>query len=349
MKNNFRIIAFDPATAGDGLWTAFFDHSDAINREIDPDEPPLPREKRRALIKSAFEIPYLNKRVYLLFADGGTEAAGFASVSVENEKSPSYSDNKHIANLSLSVLPAYRRKGLGTALLNHVRAELAAGETSVKELFGAAVLDCGRGFCGRLGATVALEAGSNRLLIKDVDWGLVEAWAAEGARRNPSTEIVKATEIPEADMENFCEVYTETINLAPQGDVSMKIKVTPEQIRLNERKNREDGVVQNTIYSRESDGKISGLTETIYLKENGHKVNQLLTGVGTRYRGRGLGKLLKALMLLEIRSRYPGVKYVATGNADSNAPMLGINKKLGFRKHLQMMVYKLKIGAGAAA
>ncbi|MDD5210730.1 MAG: GNAT family N-acetyltransferase, partial [Elusimicrobiales bacterium] len=316
MEKDIKIVHFDPFTADDALWTAFFDHSDVINREMEPEDPPLPREKRRALIKSAFEIPYLNKRIFLLFLGGGKEAVGYASVSAENDRSPSYKDNKHIGNLSLSVLPASRRRGLGSALLKYVMKELEAKEPAVKEVFAPVVLACGRAFCARLGATVALEAGSNRLYLRDVDWGMLEAWAAEGASRNPATGIVKTLEIPEADLENFCEVYTETINLAPQGDVSIKIVVTPEMIRMNERKNRADGVEQTTIYSRESDGKISGLTEIVYLKENSHKVHQMLTGVGTRYRGRGLGKLLKALMLLEIRGRYPGVKYVATGNAD---------------------------------
>ncbi len=349
MADDIKIISFDPFAADDALWTVFFDHFDAINAELDPEEPPLPREKRRALIKSAFEIPYVNKSICLLFLNGGEEAAGCASVSVENEKSPSYKDNKHIANLSLSVLPACRRRGLGSALLKHVAGELGVKEPQARELFSPVTLDCGRGFCAKLGATVALEAASNRLYLKEVDWGMVELWAAEGRRRNPSTGIVKTLEIPEADIHNFCEVYTETINLAPQGDVKLKITVTPEQVRLNEKKYREDGVEQVTIYSKESDGKISGLTEIFYLKENGHKVNQMLTGVGTRYRGRGLGKLLKALMLLEIRNRYPGVKYVATGNADSNAPMLGINNKLGFRKHLPVLVYKLKVAGIPAA
>ena len=80
--------------------------------------------------------------------------------------------------------------------------------------------------------------------------------------------------------------------------------------------------------------------------EAGHKVTQLLTGVRAQYRGRGLGKLLKALMLLHVRAAYPEVKYISTGNADSNAPMLAINRKLGFRKHRQVKIYKLKISKG---
>lgn len=52
----------------------------------------------------------------------------------------------------------------------------------------------------------------------------------------------------------------------------------------------------------------------------------------------------QARMLLYIRKEYPGVKYVATGNADSNAPMLAINNRLGFKKHLAIKLYKLKLG-----
>ena len=98
-----------------------------------------------------------------------------------------------------------------------------------------------------------------------------------------------------------------------------------------------------TMYSKERDGKISGLTETDYLKELGHKISQRETGVRQAYKGRGLGKMLKAKMLLYIRREYPDVKYISTGNADSNAPMLSINQRLGFKRHLPIKVYKLKI------
>lgn len=337
-----KIIGFEALTAPDELWKAYFDHADSIHLEIDPEDPPLPREKRKALIRSALRVPYVNKYIYLALAEGG-EAAGFASVSVENPKSPSYQSNKHMANLNLSVLGKYRRKGLGTRLLRHVADELAAKEPAVTEFLSPVVLAAGRLFFDRSGGAVSLEQSENRLYLKDLDWGLVEAWAAEGARRNPSTSVIKTSVIPEEDITDYSQVYSETMNQQPFGDISLKITVTPEQIRQGEERSREEGSEHTTIYIRESDGSVSGLTETGYFIESGHKVRQMLTGVRARCRGRGLGKLLKALMLLHVRKDHPGVKYVVTANADSNAPMLAINSRLGFKKHLPVLLYKLKI------
>ncbi len=335
-------MSFDVFTAADELWKAYFDHADAIQLEIDPGNPPLPREKRKALIRSAFSIPYVNKRIYLALAENG-EAAGLASASAENQKSPSYPANKHVCNMNLSVLGKHRRKGLGTKLLKHLTAELAAKESAVTEFLSPVVLDSGRAFLDRSGGTLSLQQSENRLYLKDVDWAMVEAWAAEGTRRNPDTAFIKASVIPEEDINNYSEIYTETMNQQPFGDIAVRIVITPAQIRLHEEHNRADGVEHTTIYTKEKDGSVSGLTETGYIKESGDKAWQMLTGVRARDRGRGLGKVLKALMLLHIRQAYPGLKYIATGNADSNAPMLAINNKLGFKKYLPVFLYKLKI------
>jgi len=343
MENKFTIVGFGQTAAGEEFWTPFLDHTDAIRAELEPEEPRLPREKRLALMRSAFEMPEVSRYFYLLFAGGEKAAAGYAGIFLENANSPSYNDNKHTANLELSVLPRYRRHGLASALLRHVAVDLAAKEPAVRELYAPVSMDAGCGFCGKFGGTVSLEVGSNRLYLKDADWARVERWADEGARRNPDTAIVETPVIPEADIKEFSEVYTETLNQAPQGDTSQRLVRTPEQIRQYEEKCLKDGVGIFNVYAKEKDGSISGLTEIGYLKEAGHKVTQYLTGVREACRGRGLGKLLKARMLLHIRREYPAARYVATSNADSNAPMMAINQKLGFKKHRSLKVYKLKL------
>jgi ribosomal protein S18 acetylase RimI-like enzyme len=339
-----KIVEFDALSAAEEIWDAYFRHMDEIMQEVNPDDPLLPREKRKALIISSYSNPYMKLYMFLLFPDDGfRDVTGRAAVFVETPHSPSYETNKHAADLNLSVSPECRRKGLGSLLLKRVAEELAAKEPVVSELRIAVVLESGKSFLDRLGGTVALENSENRLYLKDVAWGMVEDWAAEGARKNPCTSIKMVQSIPQEDIEEYSAVYTETANQQPFGDVPMDVKCTPEQIRFIERENLQQGVTHTTMYSKESDGRISGLTEMRYLKEAGHKASQNLTGVRAQYRGRGLGKLLKAGMLLYIRKAYPGVKYVVTGNADSNASMLGINLKLGFKKHLSRKIYKLKL------
>ena len=64
---------------------------------------------------------------------------------------------------------------------------------------------------------------------------------------------------------------------------------------------------------------------------------------------RGLGKWLKAAMLLHVRNLYPKVEVVVTENAGSNAPMLAINTKIGFRQYRAGAEYQItreKLGGG---
>lgn len=342
MKGNIEIVSFDPVAATDAMWTAYFDHAEALHHEIDAQDPALPREKHRAMLLVACKMPYTVRRLYLALTPDG-KPAGYASASVESPASPSYAANKHISNLNFSVAPQYRRQGLGTRLLNHVIAELAVKEPSVTEFMSAVILDSGKAFYDRLGARVALVQAENRLYLKDVDWALVERWAAEGKSKNPSSSVVTTRVIPEEDIADYSLAYTETMNQQPFGELTLKVIFTPEQIREGEKECRETGEEDTIIYTKEADGRVSGLTETTYLKDSPHKVRQMLTGVRAPYRGRGLGKLLKALMLLDIRARRPGVKYIVTGNADSNAPMMAINNALGFKRHLPVLMYKLEL------
>lgn len=346
-EKEFEIAAFDPLTASDGLWTLYFDQGEALYRELYPGEPMLARDKRRARTVSAESSPYTRTYTYLLLAEGGRTAAAAAHMVVERPASPTYAANKHIGNLhGLSVLPAYRRRGLATSLLAHVLRDMAAREPQLTELMVPASMETGQRFLEKKGAAVSLVHGENRLYLKDADWAMIERWDAEGVKLNPGTEILTVREIPEADIQDYARAYTETINQQPLGGLNLRMEITPEQIRYTEKKCREQDTLAATIYTREPDGRISGLTETAYVKDLGQVVRQMLTGVREAYRGRGLGKLLKARMLLHIRKEYPAAEYVATGNADSNAPMMAINTKLGFKKYRPVLLYTLKIRPG---
>jgi len=100
--------------------------------------------------------------------------------------------------------------------------------------------------------------------------------------------------------------------------------VVPQRTDPARRGDHEDG---------EPDGAVSGQTEIIYEPEEGDRIYQGLTGVREAYRGRGLGKWLKAEMLLRVRRELPQVRIVSTWNATTNAAMLAINERLGFREH----------------
>lgn len=338
-----KIEKFDPLSASERLWNASFGLNDGLYAEIEPGEPLPPREKRRAMTISGYSMPYSKKLHFLLFPENRPDtAAGQLILSLETPKSPSYEQNRHVCHLNISVLKEDRNKGYGTALVKKALEEVSAFPYVTEFLTGVS-LEEGKSFLKKLGGTVSLEQAENRLYFSGLDWKMVETWAEEGAARNPDVKIIRTGAIPQEDLEDFCGLYTETMNQQPLGDVSIRIKYTPEMIRAGEEKAKKDGAEHVTLYSRGSDGSISGLTEIYYLPEVGHKASQMLTGVRESCRGRGIGKWLKAAMLLHIREKYPSIKYLTTANADSNAPMMAINSKLGFKRHRAFLVCKLKI------
>ncbi|MCK5047090.1 MAG: hypothetical protein KAS22_10960, partial [Candidatus Heimdallarchaeota archaeon] len=102
--------------------------------------------------------------------------------------------------------------------------------------------------------------------------------------------------------------------------------------------------INYTIISREYNGFISGITEIRYSRtDRPERIEQGLTGVLEEYRGRGLGKWLKAEMLMYIENHIPDARFLVTGNADHNAPMNSINERLGFKPYKNETSYKFRL------
>lgn len=346
MKSARRIIKLDPLKASDEVWSMYFEQKKELSREMDPDEPMLARDKEKALVISSCSNPSRKIYTYLLTTgDGPGDAAASFSLEVETPLSPTYAANKHIGRAvgDLFVSAKYRDRGFSKALLRHVLAELAHNEPAVTELAVSASLEIGRRAVEKLGGKLSSEHAESRLYLKDVNWPMVVLWDAEGVKRNHGATIATVDAIPEEDIEDYSRAYTETINQQALEGLELRRVATPEQIRYYESRNREQGYDHISLYCREASGEVSGLTETHYLASLPHKLLQMFTGVRAKYRGRGLGKLLKARMLLHVRNNFPNVKYLVTSNATTNLPMLAINTKLGFKPHLSVGTYQLKI------
>jgi GNAT superfamily N-acetyltransferase len=86
---------------------------------------------------------------------------------------------------------------------------------------------------------------------------------------------------------------------------------------------------------------ISAITDTSWAPHRPAIIEQRFTGVRPDARGRGLGKWIKAAMLAHLRVLYPEAQWMATENAGSNAPMLAINKNLGFKQYRAGTEYQI--------
>ncbi len=211
-------------------------------------------------------------------------------------------------------------------------AELA-GKRGRSLLIGGSDEKDGMAFIQAIGAQVAQRWRESRLYLDQVDWEMLEAWVRDGHARSPDTTLRFFTNHVEgALVEEYCELLQEVANQEPRGDLDIGDEfITPEI--LDERVGsffKAGGTLLRAV-TQEKDGRLSGLTTMGYLRDEKTMIHQYMTGVKDIHRGRGLGKWLKAAMLLRVREEYPQVKVVITGNATSNAAMLSINERLGFR------------------
>jgi GNAT superfamily N-acetyltransferase len=104
-----------------------------------------------------------------------------------------------------------------------------------------------------------------------------------------------------------------------------------------------------TLFVRDPSGACVGGTNVELAPWEPATVFQDDTGIDPDHRGRGLGKWVKAAMLMKVRAELPDAERVVTGNAFSNAPMLAINDTLGFVVNRTRTEWQVEVPAVRAA
>ena len=340
---------FDPKTASEDVWTAFHTFTDALYIEKNPGDPQLPHAIRQQHVISMEDNPMFAPAQHIIWQDS-TTIAGFYGVAQPRADSPDYDVQKVMVFAWIDVAAECRRQGLGSRMLSDIVTECHKIGDHVEWIQIGSQTEAGFAFIEHYGGAVAWVGKENRLSAADVDWNMVQQWYDEGPGRAPGVTIeIFEGMIADTDLEAYCTLYTEIDNQQPLGDLEgAQMTITPEVMRHDHEDAAKRGDTWITAITREADGTISGLTDILYNPQRPHRVAIRLTGVKDNYRGRGLGKWVKAAMMLHIKENYPDFKYVTTDNADSNAPMLSINNRLGFKPYKEDRTYKMRVEEVAA-
>jgi mycothiol synthase len=327
----------DPAAADREFWKRYHDLRRMRQAELRPDDPVHPDADEEMLMKrpSPFEI-----HEYGEISRDGKMLSWFTGETVD-PRSPEYDTNKHLYGADAYVRPGVRRRGIARSWLPHLVERMRAHGATTAGFW--VEHEPGHQFMRWLGAEARLHEIESRLRLADVDWPMLERWVAEGTERSPHTklEIFDAPMSDEA-LVGFARQITVMLNTIPFEDLDHgDIVITPERIREWEERASLTGEITHSAVTREVDGTISGVTNTSWAPYRPRIIHQEFTGVLPDARGRGLGKWIKAAMLLHLRELYPEAEWVATGNAGSNAPMLKINRALGFKPYRNGTEYQI--------
>ncbi len=334
----------DFKTAGADFWRRYHAYRRLRQEESRPDDPLRPDdlEEQRLKRDSPFDIEYRYE-----VAEHGVLVSWFSG-STSRPGTPAYESNKHLFWADLYVHPGHRRRRIGASWVP-VMLEIMDRHGCTLAGIGTEE-DSGHAFLTWLGAEPRLSSAENRLKLADVDWGMARRWIDEGRRRSPRTKLeFYEGHLPERMWDDYAPQLTSMLKTIPFEDLDMgEILVTPDHMRDFYARLDLGGELQYTVLTRELDGVISAVTDTTWAPYRPTIVNQRFTGVRGDARGRGLGKWIKAAMLIRLREIYPEIEWVVTDNAGSNAPMLAINKKLGFKQYRAETEYQISRAALAA-
>lgn len=240
----------------------------------------------------------------------------------------------------ICVRPEFERRGIGSALYDRIVADLRERDarsvkTSAREDRGASVA-----FLERRGFREVMRSWESRLDLDSFD----PVRFVGRAKPPPGIEIVTLAAELERDPDSLQKAYELGTVIAP--DVPRTDPFTPPGFDLYRREVLEgpDALPDAFFLAKDGDAYV-GQSD---LQRSGAMPDELFTGftgVLREYRGRGIAFALK-LRAMEY-AKLHRYRQVRTWNNTLNAPMLGINVKLGFVKQPVWIQFDKDLGGDA--
>ncbi|MBW3588213.1 MAG: GNAT family N-acetyltransferase [Actinobacteria bacterium] len=324
MKDTIEITEIDPSEATDAQLRALHELWSLDELETWPEDPPPPFEEFVAEING--RPSYSFQRFWLATGQESGQPLAYTSIDFERRDT-----NQHRGHVSIFTHPGSRLQGLTSGLLRPV-AEIARkeGRTSLNNWLKKD--SPGTGYAKLLGANQTTNDFENRLPIAELDRSLIESWVARAPERAQeySLEFWEGA-CPAEYLDSFAQAK-QAMNDAPRGPNQEDDVFQPEQVKEWEERHVEAGYLLWTYAAiHEPSGEVAGYTQMFPSPWRPQLAKQEDTGVLPAHRNRGLGRWLKAQMLVKLLEEKPETDSVITWNATINKSMLGINRELGFR------------------
>ncbi len=248
-------------------------------------------------------------------------------------------DNTSMIWFEVTVDPALRRRGAGRALMERI-VDRAGEEGRTTLVCDTRVpVDGGsdhphRRYLEGLGFRLSNTEIMRHLDLPVRDELLTELEQAARAKYAGHYRLETYVDgVPEALRESLCAVMNQLAVDAPTGDIDFEAEtLTPQryadylELERDQKRHR-----LSTIAIDEATGDVVAYTDLVLPSGAPSMAWQWGTLVARQHRGHRLGTAVKVENLRRLQREYPERDRVVTGNDDTNAWMVDINLRLGFR------------------
>ncbi len=338
MNKNYQINLLNLKSASDEEYYALNKIINTVRYERQPDDPPLPLDETTNQMKN---LPsFVDLKMWCVWNEDHSEMIAMGNVGLMHTD-----ENQHLAQFDIIVHRDARRQGIGKQLLGLITAAAQADQRQLLLTDTNDRIPAGEAFINRLGAKRGLEGHVNQLRMDELDKNLIDQWLENGQKNVSEFELgIWEGAYPEEQLNEIVQLM-ELTNQQPLGDLAIEeMHITPQQLREMEKMDTARGNQRCTFYVLEkASGKFAGYTETVWNANRPEILRQDMTGVFPEYRGKGLGRWLKAAMIDHMLMIHPQIKFVRTQNADTNAAMLRINNQMGFKPYMTSILWQMEI------
>ena len=253
-------------------------------------------------------------------------------------------DNRTLAWLEVEVHPAHRRQGHGSRMLAHLEAEAVASGRTTLTLSGFES-EAARAFAERHGYRLLSQAIVRTMPVTEVPREHIQELYDEALAHAGDYELVRMVGHAPADLLDALAQLTEAINDAPLDDLEVEDEVfDAARVRAYEDAQEAGGRTLYRLVARHREtGELAGHTIVAVERARPWAGENHDTAVAAAHRGHRLGLLLKSAMVLWLADAEPGLSVIETGNAESNAYMIGVNERLGYRVMARQLEFQKKV------
>ena len=240
----------------------------------------------------------------------------------------------------IGVHPQWRQKGVGTAFYEHLGGQFRALHARMLRTWMRETMTETAAWLARRGFRELMRGWESRLDLGSFDP------ARFGNHSDPPqrVEIVTLAEELARDSDAIRVLYELDCAISPD-EPRIDPFTPPDFAMYRDWVLNSPGSMPEAIFIAKDGDRYVGLTELFRNEALPDTLQTGFTGIRREYRGRGIALALKLRALRWAKPR--GYREVRTWNSTLNAPMLGINVRLGFVKQPAWITFGKDLASGA--